>query len=60
MPISEKIVSEIEKLDATPQEKKLLKTILELEDGGLRNYTGPYEKEINSFIGEDIDGGDQG
>ena len=60
MPISEKIISEIEKLDATPQEKKLLKTILELEDGGLRNYTGPYEKEINSFIGEDRDGGDQG
>ena len=60
MPISEKIVSEIKKLDATPQEKKLLIKILELEDGGLRNYTMPYEREINNYISERKDGGDQG
>ncbi len=60
MPISNKIVSEIEKLDVTPQEKKLLIKILELEDGGLRNYTSPYEKEINNFISKNRDGGDQG
>lgn len=58
MPISKKIVKEIEKLEATDQEKKLLQTILELEDGGLRNYTVPYEREINNFINETKDGGD--
>lgn len=57
MPISKKIVKEIEKLEATDQEKKLLQTILELEDGGLRNYTVPYEREINNFINETKDGG---
>ena len=50
MPISKKITSEIEKLDASKKEKQLLQTILELEDGGLRNYTKPYEREINDFI----------
>ena len=50
MPISKKIILEIEKLDAAEKEKELLQRILELEDGGLRNYTSPYEKEINSFI----------
>ncbi len=61
MPISKKIISEIEKLDdVTPLEKELLTTILVLEDGGLRNYTAPYEKEINNFINEKRDGGDQG
>lgn len=50
MPISKKITSEIEKLKATKKEKDLLRTILELEDGGLRNYTKPYEREINVYI----------
>ena len=50
MPISKKIISEIEKLKATKKEKDLLRTILELEDGGLRNYTKPYEREINFYI----------
>ncbi len=59
MPISKKIVKEIEKLDASEKEKKLLQTILELEDGGLRNYTVPYEREINNFINETKDGGDR-
>lgn len=59
MPISRKIVTEIEKLDATDRERKMLYKILELEDGGLRNYAAPYEREINSFIDENKDGGDK-
>ena len=58
MPISNKILIEIEKLDAKEQEKRLLRTILELEDGGLRNYTAPYEKEIKSFLENEENGGD--
>ena len=50
MPISKKITTEIEKLKATKKEKELLQIILELEDGGLRNYTKPYEREINAYI----------
>lgn len=50
MPISKKILAEIDKLDATSKEKQLLTKILELEDGGLRNYTNPYEREISLFI----------
>jgi len=52
MPISKKIIAEIEKLTATAKEKQLLTKILELEDGGLRNYTQPYEREINQYIEE--------
>ena len=50
MPISNKIMNEISKLDVKEEEKKLLLKILEMEDGGLRNYTAPYEKEIADFI----------
>ena len=57
MPISKKILAEIEKLDASNKEKQLLTKILELEDGGLRNYTHPYEREIGHFIDEQ-DGGE--
>ena len=58
MPISRKITSEIEKLDASKKKKALLTTILELEDSGLRNYTKPYEKEIISYIDEEKKGGE--
>lgn len=58
MPISKKIISEIEKLKASDEEKRLLKTILEREDGGIRNYTKPYELEINAYLDNKKDGGD--
>lgn len=58
MPISKKIILEIEKLDASKKEKELLQTILELEDDGLRNYTRPYEREINKYIDSEKKGGE--
>ena len=58
MPISKKILAEIDKLDATEKEKLLLTTILELEDGGLRNYTQPYEREISKYIENEQTGGE--
>jgi len=57
MPISKKIIAEIENLDATEREKQLITRILELEDGGLRNYTQPYEREIGQYIEAEQDGG---
>ena len=50
MPISEKITDEIKKLDAEQKEKELLLKMLNMEDGGMRNFTLPYENAIKEYL----------
>lgn len=50
MPISEKIVNEINKLETTEQEKDLLLEILTLEDNGAKRWKAQYENAINEHI----------
>ena len=50
MPISEKIQKEIEKVNVSPAEKELLRSILEVEDAGIFRYQQEYEKRIKAHI----------
>lgn len=50
MPISEKIIKEIQSIDASEREKSLMLQILRIEDKGVYQYTIPYEKLINAFL----------
>lgn len=50
MPISEKIVEEINRLDATDAEKQLMLDILDIEDMGTYHYINLYEGKISEYI----------
>ena len=52
MPISEKIIAEINKSDADNSEKRLMLELLTIEDEGVYRYVGPYEKLINKYLGD--------
>ena len=57
MPISEKIMEEIKKLNEDEKKKELLLKILQQEDEGIHNYKKSYEKLINQYIA-DVDDND--
>ena len=50
MPISKKILDEVNKLDVGDKQKELIVSILTMEDEGLRNYTKKYEEAIGLYI----------
>jgi len=50
MPISQKIQDQIKNLNASKEEKELLRIILEHEDRGIGQYKKTYSKEINDYI----------
>lgn len=50
MPISKKILDEVNKLDVGDKQKELIVSILTMEDEGLRNYTKKYEETIGLYI----------
>lgn len=50
MPISKKISEEMEHLNIENTDKEFLMKILKMEDGGLRNFMAPYEREIKEYL----------
>lgn len=50
MPISEKIIKEIEETDAEDKLKDLMKDILLLEDDGAKRWTKQYEARIADYL----------
>lgn len=50
MPISEKIIKEIEELNVSEDEKQLMLNLLNIEDEGVYQYVSPYEKHIKQYI----------
>ncbi|MDD4353785.1 MAG: hypothetical protein PHN56_04995 [Candidatus Nanoarchaeia archaeon] len=50
MPISKKILDQIEKLDADQKTKELLLAILNEEDKGNYKFKDTYEKLITSYL----------
>lgn len=51
MPISEKIIKEIEDIDADDKLKDLMKGLLQLEDDGAKRWTKQYEAQIKEYLG---------
>ena len=51
MPISEKIIREIDETDAEQKMKNLMKEILLLEDDGAKRWTKQYESKIKAYLG---------
>lgn len=51
MPISEKILHEINVLETEDQMKNLMKDILKLEDDGVKRWNVQYESKINDYLG---------
>lgn len=51
MPISEKIIKEIDEIDAEEKLKDLMKEILLLEDDGAKRWTKQYEAKIKGYLG---------
>ena len=52
MPISQKITSEINKLDIDVRIKDLMKGLLQLEENGVRRWNVEYETKIKKYISE--------
>lgn len=50
MPISEKIINEIERISISAAEKQLMMDLLTIEDEGVYQYVGPYEKRIKAYL----------
>ena len=50
MPISEKILEQVETTAATDSQKALMLEILQIEDKGVFRYEAAYEKVIREFI----------
>lgn len=50
MPISEKIIKEIEVLDEEEKVKELMRDILQLEDDGAKRWNKQYENKINDYL----------
>lgn len=51
MPISEKIIKEIDGADVEEKMKDLMKDILLLEDDGAKRWTKQYETKIKNYLG---------
>ena len=51
MPISGKIINEIENTDAEESLKDLMKDLLTLEDDGAKRWTKQYECKIKKYLG---------
>lgn len=56
MPISEKIIKEIDEIDAEEKLKGLMKDILLLEDDGAKRWTKQYEAKIKEYLGIEEEG----
>lgn len=56
MPISQKIIVEIDKLDTDEQMKRFMKYLLQLEDDGVRRWNVEYENELKKYIKERHEG----
>jgi len=56
MPISEKIIKEINETDAEDKLKALMKDILQLEDDGAKRWTKQYEAKIKDYLGIEEEG----
>lgn len=56
MPISEKIIKEIDETDAEDKLKDLMKDILRLEDDGAKRWTRQYEAKIKDYLGFEEEG----
>ncbi len=50
MPISDKIIREIESLKVKPEVKRLLVDALEIEDEGVFQYKAKYEHLIKTYL----------
>ena len=50
MPISQKIIDRVEAKTVSPEEKKLMMKILQIEDNGIFRYEAEYEKAVKAFI----------
>lgn len=50
MPISQKIIDRVEATTVSPEEKKLMMKILQIEDNGIFRYEAEYEKAVKAFI----------
>ncbi len=50
MPISEKIIKQVNGANATAKEKELMLEILKVEDKGVFRYSADYEKIIKDYI----------
>ena len=51
MPISEKIIKEIDEVDVEEKLKDLMKDLLLLEDDGAKRWTKQYEEKIKNYLG---------
>ncbi|MBQ8898480.1 MAG: hypothetical protein IJY86_08365 [Clostridia bacterium] len=50
MPISEKIIAQINNIDADEEFKELMLSILEEEDKGNFRFKDTYEKLVNDYL----------
>lgn len=50
MPISEKIIKEIDDINANEELKTLMKDLLLLEDDGARRWSKQYEEKIDAYL----------
>lgn len=50
MPISEKILNELNNLDISDSKKQLMRDILDREDSGTFQYTAAYENLIKEYL----------
>lgn len=53
MPISQKILNEIDNLKTEEKMKNLMKSILQLEDDGVKRWNVQYESKIKEYLGQD-------
>ena len=52
MPISQKIIDRVATISDSPEERKLVMDILQIEDKGDFRYETAYEKAIKDYIAE--------
>jgi len=50
MPISDKIIAELQQMNISEAEKKLMRDILDHEDIGTAHYSAPYERLIKDYL----------
>lgn len=50
MPISQKIIDQVNRAKATPAEKKMMIDLLTIEDKGVFRFEAAYDKVIREYI----------